>query len=258
MARLKVEGFTENINYGTIPNTTAVVLVEGSDDPEVAFRHAAGEFSSIVHDAGPGVIFNRDSITHTFQYFLRGTGVPGGEVDLTPLYTTLLLDEALTKASLAMPLLLPLLEGQHIDVEMQEVIGTLAPTFNLSFRDVVLQKNDLLTAGKRITQLLHVITDAAPVTLEGADETFSERVLYANLTPFSHYLWNGGTAAIDVSVTLTGPDGSIVVNAAAALAAGALLPFPSALVLREGYSLTITNATADQPLVWFGAYTDMI
>lgn len=259
MARLYVEGYTEQLNVDTIPDVNPVVLMDGPSDENVAFRSAGGFYQSLIHDTNAGLLFNYDTVDHDFEYFLRGTGVPGGEIDLTPLFDiTFLIGTATAGSPIAIPFFVPLLEGQSYEIEMQEVVTANNPNFSLAYRDLLLSENDLTVSGRRITQILEVIS-AATVAIAGpSNGEFSTRQVQngANAN-FGMLIWNQGPAPTEVFVRLVTPGGTYVIAHSAALAVGAIVPVPGVLNLTEGYSIEIEEIGGNS-IVAMGSANDLI
>jgi hypothetical protein len=262
MSRLAVEGWSEGQVNGSFPNPqVAQVILEGSADPEVAYRVAGGAKPSVVHDASAAVIFNADPITvHTYKFFVRGTDIPGGEVEITALYTLLLANSIAALGSEPWPSFMPLLEGQSLEVEQQQVNVTTAPKFVAVFRDVVASQNDITVSGKRVTQVCEVIPTGTPYRILGpvAGDDFSMRQMLWTYTNSQNCLslFNPSGNTADVTVTLHTADGDTVIFADPAVLAGAQIILPLVMTLREDEYIEI--ATGDEDLVLLGSVTDYV
>lgn len=274
MPRQLVEGNTRGILNGSIPDLVAVTVLPAAADP-VVFRDSAlfsdtgknpGGFMDGIGQSAvfAGMINNLDSVSHDFEAFIRGTGVPGGVLDLTPILVSQGVDTIGIGATGAIIPLPPLLPGQRVDYEMQEVVTTTAPTFNNSFEDVFF--NRLLVDGVRRTQILELFDNTSAFVLDGpvaADDFSLRRFRFFGLSSvFGTIIVNPDTVAHTFTVTVTTASGGTHVVNIEVVAAGAIAGeiLPQTLELGVGDSVTVSDATAittNSPYV-IGYHDDII
>lgn len=256
MSRPIVEGQSRDNVRGNFPDVNPVIVLP-TPPADVVYRDPqnGGEF---VFTAA-GVISNLDTgggpSDHTFNYFLRGGDVPGGELNLNPIIGATLAAIALAEGlSGVTGVALPLVGDMRVEVEMGEVIDTIAPSFMQSWQDSYAPLDDLsvVTAVPRIQ--LATFNDGAPFVIDGPDAGFSTRTVKFTSPPavaIATMIANLDDGTHVITITLRDANGPDQVLATKDVTTGtawhntaALMQVPAQIDLKEGQSLEIATATA--------------
>jgi hypothetical protein len=271
MSRRLVEGKSRDNISGNFPDTAAVVVLP-APPADVVLRDPqnGGEFVFTV----PGAIANLDTggvpSDHTFNFFLRGTDVPGGELNLNPIIGGVLTPVSIAEGESGVTGVgLPLVGDMRVEVEMQEAIDTIAPAFVQSWEDhyAPLDNLEVVPVVPRIQ--LETFNDGAPFVIAAPDE-FSTRMVKLSMPPafvVGTMIVNLDDVSHTMSITLRdtgGPDQvlatKVVASGEAWSNAAALMVTAASIDLKAGQSLEISTATPTstvEPYV-YASYEDRI
>jgi hypothetical protein len=119
-----------------------------------------GEFAHVVN--------NNDAVAHNWRGFLRGTGIPGGEVEVgTPTSPNPYLINALSAAdtNLSQPIVYSLMAGQRFDLEMVEAVNTTAPIVAANLLEALVQS--IVVRGRVPGNQIELVNDTTPSIIAG-------------------------------------------------------------------------------------------
>lgn len=169
MSRLLVDGYLRQQLAGFFADTNPVAVEPTV--PAGVLRH--GDFSDNPdgYEQFFGSIKNNDDIAHNFRCFIRGTGVPGGSVELgAPTNPAPYAINALAAGGNALgtdfqPTGLWLMPGQRLDYEMVEAVDATAPAWQNAIFDRLIQ--NIVVKGYVPGNQIDLVTRGAPSVLAG-------------------------------------------------------------------------------------------
>jgi len=269
MSRLLVDGSVKQVSSGEIPDTNPV-----SVQPECpAGSQLVGDILDVLAaDTFGHIVYNADDIAHSFRGFLRGTGVPGGEVELgTPTAPApYMFALNANDDNFSAPIACSLMPGQRLDLEMVEGVHTTPPNYNLNLLRVLIQA--LVVRGRVPGNQINLVNDGQSSIVAGPPAGARLRRICASPVGFQlgnaqsffynrDYAAGGDLGAKTITVTLHDPvNGDRVVDtqimSSGNFAATPLLGFE----LESGQSLEVAVAEAthvtDPVMFWY--YEDLL
>lgn len=271
MSRPLVEGKSRDNISGNFPDATPVVVLP-APPADVVYRDPqnGGEYVFTV----PGAIANLDTggvpSDHTFNFFLRGGDVPGGELNVNPIISGVLTPIAIAEGESGVTgPSLPLVGDMRVEVEMLEAIDTVAPAFIQSWEDSYAPLDNLAVVPVVPRIQLATFNDGAPFVI-AAPNGFSTRTVKLSMPPgfgLATMIVNLDDVAHTMSITLRDTGGPDQVLATKVVASGeawnnaaATMVTASSIDLKAGQSLEISTATPTstvEPYV-FACYEDRI
>jgi len=273
MSRLLVDGSVKQVSSGEFLDTDPV-----SVQPECpAGSQLVGDVLDVLDvlavETFAHVLYNADDIAHNFRGFLRGTGIPGGEVELgTPTAPSPYLINNLAAAdqNQSVPLALSLMPGQRFDLAMFEGVHATPPNYNLNLLRALIQA--LVVRGRVPGNQIDLVNDGQSSILAGPPAGARLRRVCASPVGFQlgntqsffmdrDYAAGGDLGAKTVTITLHDPiNGDRLVDTTA-VTSGQLLSYPLlGFELESGQSLELEVAEAthvtDPVMFWY--YEDLL
>lgn len=271
MSRPLVEGQSRDNVSGNFPDATAVVVLP-APPADVVYRDPQNGGDFIL--TSPGSINNLDTggvpSDHTFNFFLRGGDVPGGELNLNPIIGGILAAIGIAEGETGVTgVSLPLVGDMRVEVEMVEAVDTIAPSFVQSWQDSYAPLNDLTVVPVVPGIQLATFNDGVPFVIDGPDG-FSTRTVKITAPPalmIGTMIANLDTVAHTITVTLLDTGGPDQILATKVLQSGeawsnavAVMQIAAEIDLKDGQSLEIATATpttTTDPYV-YASYEDRV
>lgn len=269
MSRRIVEGKTRGNVSGSFPDGQAPVVTVPAPPTGTIYRDPRDGSETAIHD--PMVIMNNDTIVagfHTFNFFLRGTDVPGGQLNLNPaiggqLAALQIANGAIGPGGFAFRLV----GDMQIEVVMEDDTTTLAPVFITSFEDAYEPLGKLSVVAEVPRTEVATFNDGAAYVLAGptAGEGTRSVILAQDPELFGSTIANADSVAHTMTVTLLDANAPDLVLWTQSVGSGltfvgAAGRLPGIIELTAGQSLEIATATpttTDDPYVLM-QFTDRV